>query len=101
MGQRRLKDAVDITIALEATLKRLLETSLTEKRPRSGWTLVRDAAMAGQLDRRDAQELDRLFRVRNSLLHASDIPGPVPEDVSLIQRVIEEVLHQIPEAREN
>jgi len=88
-------------VALEAALRRLFEASLTEKKPRSGWTLIRDAAIAGQLDRRDAQELDRLYKVRSSLLHAGDALGPRPQDVVLLQRVVEECMRQIAESLEH
>jgi len=80
--------------ALEATV-RLLPTEKGEGRPVSTpWTLIRDAAMEGLIARDDALVLERLFKLRNSLLHAGDEPMPVEDDVESLRRITEELLHQ-------
>jgi hypothetical protein len=73
--------------AVEASLRLFPEKEIGRRQPSTPSTLIRNAAMAGRLERKEAQELERLFRIRNSLLHAGDDRPPTSADVDLLYRV--------------
>ena len=80
--------------ALEAALHSMAESEKSSQTPRSVWTLVRDAAMHGNIGRSDSNELNHLFKKRNSLLHAGDESPPSGSDVNRLKEVVHELLQQ-------
>jgi Holliday junction resolvase-like predicted endonuclease len=81
-------------VALEAALLTLPPTTTTGRNVSTPWTLIRNAAMNGLVAREDAHTLERLFKIRNSLLHAGDDASPTRSDIDSLRRIAEEVLHQ-------
>jgi hypothetical protein len=74
--------------ALETSLRLLQDERKGGKQPTTPWTQIRDATIAGYLDRKDAQTLERLSKVRNSLLHAGSEAPPTSQDIDLLVRII-------------
>lgn len=81
-------------MALEAALLTSPPKSAAGRTASTPWTLIRDAAMNGLLAREDAHALDRLFRTRNSLLHAGDEGPPSRADVESLRRITQDLLRQ-------
>jgi hypothetical protein len=79
--------------ALEASLRLLPEERRATKTPSTPWTLIRNAAMEGHIGRDDAKTLDRLFKLRNSLLHAGGEASPSINEVESLRRITEEIIH--------
>lgn len=80
--------------ALEAALHSMAVSTTASQTPRSVWTLVRDAAMQGNIARSDSNELNHLFKMRNSLLHAGDEIPPSASDVNRLREVVRDLLQQ-------
>lgn len=80
--------------ALEASLYLLPNTSQQSRTPTSAWTLVRNAAMDGNISRSDANNLGRLFKMRNALLHAGDESSPTSADVIELRGFVADLLQQ-------
>jgi hypothetical protein len=81
-------------VALEAALLASPKKATTGRSSSTPWTLIRDAAMNGLLAREDAHALERLFRIRNALLHAADEVPPTQADVENLRRIAQELLRQ-------
>ena len=82
-------------IALETVLKAFLRTDLPKKTvPSDGRTLVRNAAMAGQIDRDDVRVLDRFYAIRNALLHGGDAQDLHDNDVAALRTLVKKTLRQ-------
>lgn len=81
-------------VALEAALLASPQKSSTGRTSSTPWTLIRNAAMDGLLSREDARALERLFRIRNALLHAADEIPPLQVDVENLRRIAQELLRQ-------
>ena len=82
-------------IALETVMKALRRSDTSKKTvPIDGWTLVRDAAIAGQIDRRDIHELDRFKAFRNSLVHGGDVPELHKKDVATLRTIVNKILRE-------
>ena len=80
-------------VALEAALRLLPQERKSAKMPSTPWTLIRNATMDGHIGRDDAKALDRLFKIRNSLLHAGSESLPSVGDVEKLRRIAEEIIH--------
>ena len=61
------------------------------------WTLIRDAAIVGLIGRDEARVLERLFRLRNSILHAGEEPAPDDTDLATLIGMAEDLLRQAQE----
>lgn len=79
-------------VALEASLHLLPERRKSTKTPTTPWTLIRNAAMEGYIGRDDAEVLDRLFKLRNSLLHAGNETSPSSKEVEDLRKIAEEII---------
>lgn len=79
-------------VALEASLHLLPEGRKSMKTPTNPWTRIRNAAMEGYIGRDDAEELDRLFKLRNSLLHAGNEASPSFKEVEDLRKIAEEII---------
>jgi len=80
--------------ALEASLHLLPDSTRHTRTLTSAWTLVRDAAMSGSISRSDANDLGRLYKMRNSLLHAGDASSPTFAEVKQLRNFVQELLQQ-------
>jgi hypothetical protein len=78
--------------ALEASLRLLPEERKSSRSSSTPWTLIRNAAMEGHIGREQARNLDRLFKIRNSLLHAGNEVPPGLSDVELVRHITEEII---------
>jgi uncharacterized protein YutE (UPF0331/DUF86 family) len=83
-------------VAAEACLD-LVSTSAQADRERKGrpmgaLTYVRDLAMEGELDRKDAQRLVRLYKTRSAFLHSTSEAGVMADDVKWLQAFTESLL---------
>jgi hypothetical protein len=81
-------------VAVETSL-RLLYRSESDESTASALTLIRNAVMDGRLERRNAQLLGDLMKVRSSLLHAGNDRLPTNSDVNVLRRVTEGLLTEI------
>jgi crossover junction endodeoxyribonuclease RusA len=54
-------------------------------------SLVRDAVIRGLIDRADVPRLEVLFQIRNELIHSMGGAKPSMEDVSMLQRLVDEI----------
>ena len=78
-------------VAVEACLD-LLSVRQEKARPMGALTYIRDLAMQGELDRRDAQRLERLYKTRSAFLHSVGDAKVVVADVEWLQRFTESLL---------
>lgn len=81
--------------ALEASLRLLPEVRGATKQPHMPLTFIRNATMSGYISRPDAYLLERLSKLRASLLHAGPEPSPQIRDLNNLCTVVEEVMHVI------
>ena len=83
-------------VAAEACLELLSSRREKEKaRPVGALTYIRDLAMEGELDRKDAQRLERLYKTRSAFLHsAGDFRVTKPE-VKWLQGFAESLLSEV------
>jgi uncharacterized protein YutE (UPF0331/DUF86 family) len=80
-------------VAAEACLDLLSARQEKEKtRPLGALTYIRDLAMQGELDRKDAQRLERLYKTRSAFLHSVGDAKVVAADVDWLQRFTESLL---------
>lgn len=79
-------------VAIEASLHLLPEGRKSTKTPTTPWTLIRNAVMEGFIGREDAAVLDRLFKLRNSLLHAGNEVSPSYKEVEALRKIAEEII---------
>ena len=79
-------------VALEASLHLLPGGRKPTKTPTSPSTLIRNAAMEGYISRDDVEVLDRLFKLRNSLLHAGSEVSPSAKEIEDLQKIAEEII---------
>ena len=85
-------------VAAEACLELLSSEVETQKiRPAGVMTYIRNLAMQGELDRKDAQRLERLYKARSAILHAVGDGKVNRDDVEWLQGFTESFLN---EARE-
>ena len=87
--------------AIETALRTLPSLANTERAASTPSTLIRNAVIDGVLAREDAYTLDRLFKIRNSLLHAGDDSAPTRNDVEILLRLAGEVLDTASDMRPN
>ena len=82
-------------LALETVLKALLRSDLPKKTvPSDTWTLVRNAAIAGQIDRDDVHVLDKFYAIRNSLLHDGHAVDLHEKDVATLRTLVKKALRE-------
>lgn len=74
--------------AFEAAWRLISDERKTNKDRYPFVSSIRDAAMAGAVDRKDAQWLEGLFRIRNSLLHAEDEITPTGEEIERLRQFV-------------
>jgi uncharacterized protein YutE (UPF0331/DUF86 family) len=80
-------------VAAEACLELLSSRSETKaKRPVGARTYIRDLAMLGELDREDAQRLERLYKTRTAFLHSAGDAKVTPGDVEWLQGFTQSLL---------
>lgn len=86
--------------ALEGALREASSTSgeddpIVDGKPvpaKSPLSQIRDAAILGLIDRKDIPKLERLFAMRNSIVHSGSGPRPTLEEVRDLQRFIDDVI---------
>jgi hypothetical protein len=84
-------------IATEASLRLLMRRSGEQNRPQqSTLSLIRDAAIIGELDREDAQHLEKLYKLRSSIMHAVDDSAPSANDVQWLSHLANSILRNHP-----
>lgn len=87
--------------AIEASLRLLQSEAKSTRATTSGWSLARDAAMLGYIDRDDAQLLERMFKQRNAILHAGEVVAPTNDSINTLQRIALEIVNQAEGQRPN
>jgi hypothetical protein len=82
-------------VAAEACLEVLATRSEKETRRSVGArTYIRDLAMGGELDRKDAQRLEKLYKARSAFLHSAGDAKVTAEDVEWLQGFTESLLSE-------
>jgi hypothetical protein len=79
-------------VAAEACLD-LLSVRQEKARKMGALTYIRDLAMQGELDRKDAQRLERLYKTRSAFLHSVGDAKVAVVDVEWLQRFTESLLN--------
>jgi uncharacterized protein YutE (UPF0331/DUF86 family) len=80
-------------VAAEACLELLSARGEKAKtRPVGALTYIRDLAMEGELDRKDAQRLERLYKLRSAFLHSAGDVRVTTSDVEWLQCFAESLL---------
>ncbi len=82
-------------VAAEACLELLSARGEKAKaRPVGALTYIRNLAMEGELDRKDAQRLERLYKLRSAFLHSAGDVRVTTSDVEWLQRFAESLLSE-------
>ena len=82
-------------VAAEACLELLAKRSEKEtRRPMGAQTYIRDLAMEGELDRKDAQRLEKLYKARTTFLHSPGETKVTVSDVEWLQAFTESLLSE-------
>ncbi|WP_434588775.1 hypothetical protein J3Q09_14005 [Pseudomonas sp. R4-83] len=77
----------------EASVEELTEGSkpVAAKVVKSPMSQIRDAVILGLVDRKDLTKLEKLFYMRNSIVHSTSGPRPSLEDVHHLQLLVDEI----------
>jgi hypothetical protein len=80
-------------VAAEASLEFLAaRDKKNARRPTGALTYIRNLAMQGELDRKDAQRLEQLYKVRSAFLHSGSDARVTAGDVEWLQGFAESLL---------